>query len=295
MRYFFCTLFCLMAAVSLHAQLPNTHVYVFDMAVADSTMTFSNPKYLTAFNQNGYNNQPFWQDRNKLLVSVQLPEMEQPDVFSFDLAARTQTRMTRTRSGEYSPKAMGDGRRFSAVRQEYTGQDTILRLWEFPTNLSNNGRPVFKYIAGVGYYEWLNSSQLALFLVGSPNTLALASADSDSPRTLANNVGRCFKRLPNGNLAYVSKQTPAWSIVEQNLYRLNSPPRVITSCVQGSEDFAILTDGSYLMAGGSKIYRFDPIRNPRWKEVVDLRFYGIKNISRMEANGFGKIAIVAEN
>jgi hypothetical protein len=229
------------------------------------------------------------------MMSVQLPEMEQPDIFSFDLSAKTQTRMTRTRSGEYSPKGMGDGRKFSAIRQEYVGQDTVLRLWEFPTNLGDNGRPVFKYINGIGYYEWLNSVQLALFLVGTPNTLALASADSDTPRTLANNVGRCFRRLPNGNLAFVSKETPSWTIVEQNLYRLNENPRVITSCIQGAEDFAVLRDGSYLMAGGSKIYRFDPIRNPRWKEVVDLRFYGIRNITRIEASGFGKIAIVGDN
>ncbi|MEM6771660.1 MAG: hypothetical protein AAF597_13835 [Bacteroidota bacterium] len=294
MRHFFSLLICLIGSLSLFAQLPNTQVYVFDVAVQDSTVNFTKPQYLTAFNQLGYNNQPHWQDRNKLLLSVQMPEMEQPDVFSFDLTAKTKLRMTRTRSGEYSPKAMGDGRRFSAIRQEYTGQDTVLRLWEFPANLSDNGRPVFKYINGIGYYEWLNSQQLALFLVGTPNTLAMASADSDTPRSLATNVGRCFRRLTNGNLAYVSKSTPSWTIDEQNLYRLTSPPREITSCIQGSEDFAVLNDGSYLMAGGSKIYRFDPIRNPTWKEVVDLRFYGIRNISLMEANGFGKLAIVAE-
>lgn len=294
MRHLLCLLICLAGCSSLYAQLPNTQVYVFDIAVQYSTVEFTMPQYLTAFNQLGYNNQPFWQDRNKLLISVQSPEMEQPDVFSFDLTAKTKLRMTRTRSGEYSPKAMGDGRRFSAIRQEYAGQDTILRLWEFPTNLSDNGRPVFKYINGIGYYEWLNSQQLALFLVGNPSTLAMASADSDSPRTLATNIGRCFKRLPNGNLAYVSKATPSWVIVEQNLYRLTSPARTIATCIQGAEDFAVMNDGSYLMAGGSKIYRFDPIRNPRWKEVVDLRFYGIRNISRMETNGFGKLAIVAE-
>lgn len=294
MRILICFLLLLTGFGSLFAQLPVQQVYVFDIAVQDSAVAFTHPQYLTAFNARGYNNQPFWQDREQLLLAVQRPEMEQPDIFSFDLQQRTRLRMTRTRSGEFSPKAMGDGSRFSAVRQEYVGQDTILRLWEFPTNLSDNGRPVFKYINGIGYYEWLNSQQLALFLVGTPNTLALASTGSDQPRTLAQNVGRCFQRLPNGNLAYVSKETPSWTIVEQNLYRLNNPPREITTCIQGSEDFTVLSDGSYLMAGGSKIYRFDPIRNPRWQEVVDLRFYGIRNISRMAASGFGKLAIVAE-
>ena len=283
----------LVCSLAAGAQLPVTQVYVFDVTTVDTTVTFTKPMYLTGFNQRGYNNQPHWIDRNELLMSVQQPEMQQPDIFSFDLASRTRTRMTRTVSGEYSPKGVGDGRKFSAVRQEYVGRDTVLRLWEFPTNLQDNGRPVFKYINGIGYYEWLNSVQLALFLVGNPNTLALASADTDRPRVLANNVGRCFKRLPNGNLAYVSKATPSWTIVEQNLYRLSDAPRVVTSCINGSEDFAILRDGSYLMAGGSKIYRYDPIRRPEWREVADLRFYGIRNISRLEANGFGKLAIVA--
>ncbi len=294
LRFLFCLTFCLFTLGEAAAQLPVTQVYVFDYQQRDTTMTFTKPRYLTAFNQRGYNNHPAWLDRNTLLLSVQLPEMQQPDIFSFDVANRTRTRMTRTLSGEYSPKPIGDGRRFSAVRQEYVGRDTVLRLWEFPTSMADNGRPVFKYVNGVGYYEWLNSSQLALFLVGTPSTLALAAADSDAPRTLATNVGRSFKRLPNGNLTYVNKQQLPWQIVEQNLYRLTEQPRVVTSTIQGSEDFAILPDGSYLMAAGSRIYRFDPIRNPGWREVVDLRFYGITNISRMAVSTGGQIAVVTD-
>jgi hypothetical protein len=293
MRILLTLCLCFVCTLVAQAQLPQTQVYVFDVVAGDTTVTFTKPTYLTAFNQRGYNNQPHWSDREELLLSVQQPEMQQPDIFSFDLRNNTKMRMTQTIAGEYSPKGMGDGRKFSAIRQEYVGLDTVLRLWEFPTNLQDNGKPVFKYINGIGYYEWLNSVQLALFLVGNPNTLALASVDTDRPRTLANNVGRCFRRLPNGNLAYVSKETSTWTIVEQNLYRLNEAPRPVTSCINGVEDFAILRDGSYLMAGGSKIYRYDPIRNPQWREVVDLRFYGIRNISRIEANGFGKVAIVA--
>ena len=276
----------------VRAQLPNTQIYTFDFQQRDSVLTFTNPQYLTAFNARGYNNQPDFLDRNQLLVSVQLPEMQQPDVFLLNLQTKERTRMTRTLPGEFSPKGVGDGRKFAAVRQEYLGRDTVLRLWEFPANLTDNGRPVFKYVNGIGYYEYLNSSQLALFLVGVPNTLAIASVDSDSPRNLANNVGRCFKRQPNGNLAYVSKAGPQWQLVEQNLYRLNTPPTVIAPTIRNSEDFVILSDGSFLMGGGSKIYRFDPIRNPRWTEVVDLRFYGITNITRMAVNGAGKLAIV---
>lgn len=288
----FILLLVLLTSWRLSAQLPNTEVYTFDVALRDTAMTFTKPQYLTSFNPTGYNNQPHWQDRNVLLLSVQLPGMRQPDIYRFDLAAEKKTRVTRTESGEFSPKAIGDGTQFSAVRQEFVGRDTVLRLWQFPSNLSDNGKPVFKYINGIGYYEWLNSQQVMLFLLGTPSTLALASVDSDNPRTIATNVGRTFERQPNGNLAYVSKATPTWTIVEQNLYRLTDPPRVVTSTIRGSEDFIILADGSYLMGGGSKIYRFDPIRKPEWTEVVDLRFYGITNITRLSYNGFGKLAVV---
>jgi len=285
--------FGLILSLGAQAQLPNTQVYVFDFAVRDTAVTLTNPLYLTGFNENGYNNQPGWIDRNSLLMSIQPTGADQPDVYKFDLARSTRTRMTATQAGEYSPKIIGTGDRFSAIRQEYAGRDTVLRLWEFPMNLENNGKPVFTTINGVGYYEWLNSIQLALFMVQNPSKLVMASADAESPRQLADQVGRCFRRQPNGNLAFVDKSTLPWSIMEKNLYRLDEPARKITTTPDGAEDFAILPDGSYLMGQGSKLLRYDAIRNPRWVEVSDLRLYGITNITRIEASSFGRLALVS--
>ena len=283
---------CLLAGGVLFAQLPNTQVYVFDFSFRDTTVRLSNPLYLTAFNERGYNNHPSWADRNTLLMSVQTPAMEQPDVYSFNVDRRSQTRLTDTKAGEFSPKAMDKGARFSAVRQEYNGSDTLLRLWEFPMNLQDDGKPVFKYTAGIGYYEWLNNIQVALYLTQSPNTLVMASADSESTRHLASQTGRCFRRQPNGNLAYVDKSRQPWKLVEKNLYRMDDPAKLITETLPGSEDFTILADGSYLMGQGSQLYRFDPARNPRWIQVADLRLYGINNITRIEASPSGRLALV---
>lgn len=287
--------FTLLLALPLAAQLPNTQVYVFDFAIRDTVATFSKPMYLTAFNSRGYNNQPGWIDRNSLLLSVQLPGMDQPDIYSMDLARKTRTRLTATQAGEYSPQVIAGGNKFSAVRQEYLGRDTVLRLWEFPMDLSSNGKPTFKYINGTGYYEWFNSIQVALFLVQNPNALVLASTDSDETRPLATNTGRCFKRQAStGNLVYVDKSTMPWRLMEQNMYRMSEPARVLTETLPGSEDFALVTDGSILMASGSRIYRYDPIRNPRWVELVDLRLYGIRNITRLSVNDYGRLALVAD-
>ena len=284
----------LLCSFTLAAQLPNTQVYVFDFQVRDTTVLLSRPKYLTNFNRRGYNNQPSWINNNQLLMSVRVPGQAQPDIYHFDLGRNARTRLTSTEAGEYSPKPIGSGDRFSAIRQEYLGQDTVLRLWDFPVNLENNGRPVFKYLNGIGYYEWLNSVQLALYQVENPSVLSIASTDNDQARPLATNVGRCFKRQPNGNLAFVDKSSRPWAIREQNLYRMDETPTRITEVLDGSEDFAILSDGSYLMGQGSQLYRYDPIRNPRWVQVADLRLYGIRNITRLETNNAGRLALVAD-
>lgn len=279
------------------AQLPATKVYAFDLSWRDTSFEFSNPLYLTDFNPNGYNNQPAFIDDDVLMMAIQYPEMPQPDIFSFNLKDRTQTRITRTRSGEYSPQPIGDGRKFSAVRQEYIGRDTVLRVWEFPTNRIDNGRPIFKYLNGTGYYTWLNSRQMALFLTGIPSQLVIGDLTTDKTVPITELPGRCFKRLPNGNLIYVQKSNnplEPWMLMEQNLYRLNQPPRQITATLPGSEDFVVLNDGTLLMGNGSKIYHFDPIRSKEWKEIVDLRFYGIRKISRIAYNERNKIALVSE-
>jgi hypothetical protein len=283
----------LCAGSPLLAQPPATRLYVFDLQVRDTTVLLSEPRYLSAFNPDGYNNQPYWTDRNTLYASVALPSMAQPDIYHFDLAARTRRRLTATESGEYSPKRTPEGSRFTAIRQEYLDRDTVLRLWEFPTGLQNNGRPVFTDRAGMGYYEWLNNSQLALYMVDD-QALVMASVNGSEPRPIATQTGRTFTRLSNGNLVYVDKSRQPWRLMEKNLYELNSEPTEIAPMLEGTEDFTVLTDGSYLAGSGDKLYRLQPQQDKRWHPVVELSTYDLGRISRLTYNGQDKIAIVAE-
>lgn len=297
MRLLFTSSFLLFSMLGLFAQLPVTKVFAFDYQQRDTSFTFTKPRYLSAFNPYGYNNQPAFIDDHLLIMAVQYPDMPQPDIFSLNLKTKEQTRVTRTLSGEYSPKPIGDGAAFSAIRQEYVGKDTIIRLWRFPTNRIDNGEPVFPYINGIAYHEWISSRQLAVFLTGAVSKLALISLGSTQPIPIEENVGRTFHRLPNGNLAFVSKAPQlggGWSLMEKNLYRLADPPRLLGRMLTGQEDFTVLRDGSFIAGSGSKLYRFDPINNPNWEEIVDFRFYGIRNISRITTNNRGTMVIVAE-
>lgn len=293
-----CTSVLLLSFLQSQAQqLPRSNVYLFNLIQTDSSMQLRNPQYLTDFNPEGYNNHPVFFSDTELYLSVQLPSDAQPDLYLLDLGRKTKTRVTSTPAGEFSPARMPDYYNFSAIRQEIAGRDTVLRLWQFPMDRLTNGKPVFKYLNGIGYYLWLNSYEVAVFMVDSPNYLGVADTRSDDVRPLATNVGRCFRELRNGQIAYVQKsQYGDWLLMRKNPNTRDQPKKIIET-LPDSEDFIILEDGTFLMGKGSKLYKYNSNLDEGWQEVADLRFYEINNISRLAITGYGsnqKIAIVAD-
>ncbi|PTM13668.1 MAG: hypothetical protein DA408_05920 [Bacteroidetes bacterium] len=286
----------LLSVFTLRAQLPQSNIYLFDVKqVSDSLFEFTHPQFLTGFNPNGYNNQPAFFSNDELYISAQLPAMQQPELYLLNLKEKTKLRVTETQEGEFSAMRMPDYYNFSAIRQEYINRDTVIRLWQFPLDRLTNGKPVFKYLQGIGYYTWVNSKEVAVFVLDNPNYLALANVDTDELLPLATNVGRCIKKLPNGNLTFVQKNEQGiWQIMELSLYRrTNLTPQPIITSLVGAEDFALLPDGSYIMGKGSKLYKFNRFRDEDWVEIADLRFYNITNIFRLAISPDMKIAIVA--
>lgn len=284
-------------ALSAFAQLPQSNIYLFNMRqVSDSLFEFNQPRYLTAFNPTGYNNQPSFFTNDELYISSQLPSMEQPEIYLLNLKDETKLRVTETQEGEFSPMRMPDFYNFSAIRQEYINRDTVIRLWQFPLDRLTNGKPVFKYLQGIGYYCWINSKEVAVFVIDNPSYLALTNVDSDDLIPLATDVGRCIKKLPNGNLSFVQRnEAGLWQIMELSLYRRgNYQPQPIITALPGTEDFAVLPDGSYIMGKGSKLYKFNRFRDEDWIEIADMRYYNITNISRIAISPDMKIAIVAD-
>lgn len=291
---------CLMVlAMPLMAQAtyPTSNVYLFDLEqVSDSSFKFNNPRYLSSFNPNGYNNHPYFFNDSELYLSVQTPGSAQPDLYALDVEQKTKTKVTETPDGEFSPKPMEGSYFFSAIRQEVHGKDTLLRLWQFPTDRTTNGKPVFKYLQGIGYYQWLNSYQVAVYMVESArNYLGIADIRSDEVTPLATNTGRCFAKLPNDNLAYIQKGANNISLImEYNLFQRGASAQKIVEALPGSEDFALLPDGTFIMGRGSKLFKFNRFTDKEWIEIADLRYYNIRNITRLAISNGLKIAIVAD-
>jgi hypothetical protein len=279
-----------LAAAGFAQSLPISNIYLLQTDWEDSLLLFKNPKFLTGFNKNGYNNQPAFISNTELLLTVGMVGENQTDIYLLDLEKKNKLRMTRTAESEYSPHLTPENLFFSVVRVE-TDEGRSQRLWQYPLDRKDSGKPVFKYLRGIGYYFWLDRFKLALFNVASTNYLSLGDTRDESTQQLTPNIGRCFQSSPTGRLVFVHKITDDnWVIkaMDKNTLQVEE----IAKTLSGSEDFVILRDGSILMGKGSRLYRFKPKKSNKWEEVVDLKSIGIRNVSRMAISGDGKLAIV---
>ncbi len=262
---------------------------------ADSTWRPDAPRFLSAFNRGGYNNQPNFFGNHELWLTAQFPkDTTQTDLIALDLLLKTQTRVTNTPStAEYSPTPMPGGKRFSAVRVEEGGNQ---RLWSFPLDRSDNGRVEFPKTYNVGYHCWLQDTLVAFFIVGEnglPHTLQVLGTKSQKPQRIASNIGRCLAKRPDGKLLFVQKATEQTWFLKTWEAKTNTQEILLTMPV-GVEDFVLLPDATLLCGNGPKLMQLNLRRETTWKTVSDLSKYGVKKITRLAASKDGKLAVVVQ-
>ena len=295
-------IFLTIISCSLAAQAPpNTNLYLFDLVPTDSNdYKLSKPTFLTKFNSSGYNNQPFFVENNKIMLTVQVPGEQQTDFYQLDLTDKRKTRITGTYESEYSAGLIPNfssnslDLKISCVRVA-TDEHKTQYLWQYPLDRSDSGSAILEDLTGVGYYAWSSKSKVALFIVGEPHTLVAADIETNDQVTITSNIGRCLRRFPNGDIAFVHKiDEKTWLLKRLNMSTYQ--PELVTAMLEGVEDFELLGDGTILMAKDSKIYKFNRRKDISWKEIADLSLYGLRNISRMAVNqSRNKLVLVNEN
>jgi hypothetical protein len=291
----------LITTAILSAQTKPSHVYLFDVSIqTDTVYSFSKPRLLTIFNPDGYNHHPAFFNARELYVSVRMPDMTEPDIYSLSLDEFSLSRVTATAEGEYSPFLMPDNKHFSVVRTEAVAGETIQRLWQLPLDRLGTGKPVFEQINNVGYYQWLDKNRVVLFLVGAPQQLVMGYTDQERLTPITDHPGRCFRFIPGTpTLIYVQKNRYAqWMLMSCDLSTGELNPKPLTAVLGDSEDFAVMADGTILMCQGSKVFKYHPERDDQWKLISDLQLYGIKRISRISIFETGKtfqLAVVKES
>ena len=274
----------LAAASTLSAQMPPTEVFLAPLTLQGGRPVVGAAVNIT--NSPGYDNQPSFTPDSRSILFTSNRDGGQTDIYRYDLAAKSTTRVTTTPESEYSPTVMPGGRRFSVIRVE---KDSTQRLWSFTLD-GTDPQVILPALKPVGYHAWLDADHLALFVLGSPNALVYASVKSGKADTLARGIGRSLARMPT---------SPGFSFTQlvdsaQRLRTLTGPkatPRDAVSLPRGSQDLAWTPNGTLLTGSGNKVLVWQS-GAIAWGTAGELA--GLREITRLAVSPDGKwLAIVA--
>lgn len=258
--------------------------------------------WINISNNTGYDNQPsFLPDSSGVLFSSNR-DGKQTDIYRYDIRSKRLTQLTKTPEAEYSPTVTPDRRSFSAVRVEADGTQ---RLWRFDRDGGNPG-VVLENVKPVGYHAWIDSTHLALFVLGAdraPATLQIADTKTGMAETVATGIGRSvLVRPPTGTVSFMMTGD------RRMLREYHPKTKQITDLivpVEGSQDAAWTPDGQQLlMAQDAMIYAatFVSQRTVGWAQrynlashVMDATRPSVRSITRMAVSPDGSwLAFVAE-
>jgi hypothetical protein len=269
--------------------VPSTDIYTGDLRLIDSSHEISNVTNLTR--RNGYDNQPSFSRGGRYLLYISMRN-GQTDIYRHDFTNGTTQQVTSTAESEYSPAWTPDNSGFSAVVVE---EDSTQRLWYYSLD-GDAVRPLLDRVEPVGYYSWLDSTRVALFVLGEPPTLRVADVRTGLVRTVSDNPGRSLQAMPGSSkVAWLDKSDPDnWMI------RMYDPDTRRTEsmipAVPETEDFAWTSYGSIIMARRSMVFEWDPMGTEGWTIIADLSKSGVRNITRLAVSPSGnRIAIVANH
>lgn len=267
--------------------VPSTDVYLYQLS---RSFLRRGPRLVNITNRAGYDNQPAFIGSAIYYTSIR---DGQADIYRFENAQHT--RVTATPESEYSAALMPDGTSLAVVRVE---RDSTQRLWRFPLNGSAPS-VVLRDVKPVGYFAWLDTATVAVFVLGTPNTLRIADTRSGAAQVVASDIGRSLQRVPGGRRAsFVQREASRWV-----LKTVAPEPRAdgswdirTVATLPDSADYVVWkSENEVFTAAGSRILRLRPPRTA-WEQVVDLGPSGVHRITRLALHPNGReLALVADD
>jgi hypothetical protein len=275
---------------------PPTDVFLLPLHSEGARLVVGTPVNVT--NRPGYDNQPSFTPDSRSVLFTSVRGDAQADIYRYEIRSKSTTRVTSTPESEYSATVYGDGSRFTAIRVE---RDSTQRLWSFRLD-GSEPRIVFPAIKPVGYHAWVDSTTVAMFLLGAPNALVLSDTRSGDVDTLARNIGRSLLTLPNGSgFSYVQRaKDSSWILTAVDVRGSGKSRRTmllpLTPLPAGADYVAWLAPAVAISASGSKLLLWHgSAQGAKWTEIADLARYGLRNMSRLALSpDHSWLAIVAE-
>jgi hypothetical protein len=267
---------------------PGTDIWLASLTLRDGRVSLGTPVNLTA--RPGYDNQPAFLPDGSGLLYTRIGTDAQADVWRYDFATRSARPIITTPESEYSPTPMPGGG-ISVVRVE---RDSTQRLWRFDPD-GTHPALLLEWLKPVGYHAWTSERTLALFVLGSPNALVLATAGGDRADTVARDIGRSPQSIPGRHAAsFVLRvdSTESW------LAEVDGDTRAVRRLVglpRGADFHAWTPGGLALTSDGATLYQWDRRGGP-WEPVADLAALGLRDATRLAVSPSGdRLALVARD
>jgi dipeptidyl aminopeptidase/acylaminoacyl peptidase len=273
------------------AAAADPEIYLMPLSVAGGKISVGKPVNIT--NRPGYDNQPAFSADGREIYYTSTREDAQADIYKYHIASKKTERVTKTApESEYSATVMPSHERISVIRVE---KDSAQRLWSFTLNGSDD-RLVLPDIKPVGYHAWIDPFHLALFVLGTPNSLVLVDTRTGKDQVLAHDIGRSLLPFPVGHgFTFLSHHDQEWVLTEVRLDRSSDTVRLIRPIVTlpAGMDFVAWIGTSLIGGTGSKLYTWKP--GGQWTEIADLAADGLTRITRIAVSpDHQTLAVVAE-
>jgi dipeptidyl aminopeptidase/acylaminoacyl peptidase len=270
---------------------PDTEIFLAPLTPSQADAVVGAAANIT--NNPGYDNQPsFAPDGRSLFFTSIRGGGTTTDIYQYDIASRTSSRVTSTPEGEYSATVTPDGAHISVVRVEADGTQ---RLWRF-TLAGRQPEIVLERVKPVGYHAWADDHTLALFVLGQPATLQVADTRTGNAEVLLRGVGRSLQRIPGrGTISVVERDADGALWIRE----LDPKTRRVTPlipAVTGSKesDCAWTPDGMLMMAEKDILYGWRR-GEAGWRRLADLAALGLQGVTRIAVSPKGdQIAFVTQ-
>ena len=265
-----------------------SHLYSMDYQLTNDTFSISGIHFLSDFNKEGFNGHFDINEKKQVIYSANanLANINATELILLDINESTLEILTNNNRHDDHPRFIGNsayiqiqklyGESILAIRS----MSNAIQAEQILTNLSNINTAIS-----------LDNDAFILNLISDLDYLAVAYESDASFKILEANVGPRVVKFTDTQFFYIHKVRPDyWLIKRYDLEYLKK--KSVVELPSGIDQFDMLPDGSFIIANGSKLFRFNPLVTEQWIEIEDLAEYGITNISQV---GVGNGVIIISN
>lgn len=268
-----------------------SEIYLFDMKVSKEGITISNPVNIT--NHKGYDNQPFIHPNQPIVYYSSFNDDGRSDIKSYNYKTKETTSITQTQEREYSPTVTPDQQYLSCIIQrDNDAQD----LGKYPVGGGEASVIIDNLI--VGYHAWADNSHLAMFVLGTPNTLHYLRLPTKEDTVIAQNIGRSLHKIPGQSaISFVHKVSDSEWLIKK-LDSKSMAVSTLATALPGREDITWTADQRIVTSDGDKLFYCNPSKTKEWKAIaIKSGAEVLKKVSRLAVSTDGRklAVVVSEN